>query len=151
MTDIHPDGPADRAGLKTGDIITGIDGRPVDDPQSLLYRIAIRPVGETAMLDVFRSGESLQLPIELQVAPEIPPRNVTDIGGRNPLTGARIANLSPPWLENSGSTPSPSTAASSSLPLPDSARLNNRACAPAISCWMSTDRRSSVSKILSVS
>lgn len=95
VTDIHPDGPADRAGLKTGDIITGIDGRPVDDPQSLLYRIAIRPVGETAMLDVFRSGESLQLPIELQVAPEIPPRNVTDIGGRNPLTGARIANLSP--------------------------------------------------------
>jgi len=95
VTDIYPDGPADRAGLKTGDIITGFDGRAVDDPQSLLYRIAIRPVGETADLEVVRSGATLQLSIELQVAPETPPRNITDVAGRNPLTGARIANLSP--------------------------------------------------------
>ena len=95
VTDIYPDGPADRAGLKTGDIITGFDGRAVDDPQSLLYRIAIRPVGETADLEVIRSGTTLQLSIELQVAPETPPRNITDVAGRNPLTGARIANLSP--------------------------------------------------------
>jgi len=95
VTDIYPDGPADRAGLKTGDIITGFDGRAVDDPQSLLYRIAIRPVGETADLEVVRSGATLQLSIELQVAPETSPRNITDVAGRNPLTGARIANLSP--------------------------------------------------------
>ncbi len=95
VTEIHPDGPAERAGLEIGDIITGIDGRVVDDPQSLIYRIAIRPVGEIATLDVFRSGEMLRLPIELQVAPEVPPRSITDVGGRNPLTGARIANLSP--------------------------------------------------------
>jgi len=95
VTEIHPEGPADRAGLKKGDIIIGIDGRAVDDPQSLVYRIAIRPVGEIATLDVSRSGKTIQLPIELQVAPEDPPRNITDVGGRSPLTGARIANLSP--------------------------------------------------------
>lgn len=95
VTEIHPEGPADRAGLKKGDIITGMDGRAVDDPQSLIYRIAIRPVGEIATLDVSRSGKTIQLPIELQVAPEDPPRNITDVGGRSPLTGARIANLSP--------------------------------------------------------
>ncbi|MDA0369148.1 MAG: DegQ family serine endoprotease [Proteobacteria bacterium] len=95
VTHIFPGSPADLAGLLVGDVIMGIDGKPVEDPQGLVYRIAIRPVGELAILDVLRSGQSLSLPIKLLVAPELPPRNVTDIGGRNPLTGARVANLSP--------------------------------------------------------
>lgn len=95
ITEVFPGGPADRAGLKTGDVVKEIDGQPVDDPQSLVYRIAIRPVGETAFLAVLREGEQLELAVDLVVAPEDPPRNVTDIGGRNPLTGARVANLSP--------------------------------------------------------
>ncbi|NQV81870.1 MAG: PDZ domain-containing protein, partial [Alphaproteobacteria bacterium] len=95
VTHIFPGSPADLAGLLVGDVIMGIDGKPVEDPQGLVYRIAIRSVGESAILDVFRSGQSVSLPIKLLVAPEVPPRNVTDIGGRNPLTGARVANLSP--------------------------------------------------------
>jgi len=88
-------GPADRAGLRTGDIIKEIDGQPVDDPQSLLYRVAIRQVGETAVLGVLRDGQRIDIAIDLMVAPEDPPRDITDIAGRNPLTGARVANLSP--------------------------------------------------------
>jgi Do/DeqQ family serine protease len=95
VTQIFPDGPADRAGLEVGDVIMGLDGKPVDDPQGLIYRVAIRPVGETAVLNVVRAGQSLDLPIDLAIAPEVPPRDITDIGGRNPLTGARVANLSP--------------------------------------------------------
>ena len=93
VTQIFPDGPADRAGLEVGDVIMGLDGKPVDDPQGLIYRVAIRPVGETAVLNVVRAGQSLDLPIDLAIAPEVPPRDITDIGGRNPLTGARVANL----------------------------------------------------------
>ncbi len=95
VTDIFPNGPADRAGLMRGDIIREIDGRPVEDPQSLIFRIAIRQVGETAVLGIQRKDRRLELSIDLMVAPEDPPRNITDVVGRNPLTGARVANLSP--------------------------------------------------------
>jgi serine protease Do len=33
--------------------------------------------------------------VKLSLPPENPPRQATSIGGRNPLTGARVENLSP--------------------------------------------------------
>ncbi len=92
---IFEGGPADPAGLRSGDVILEIDGRSVEDPQGLLYRIAIRAVGEVAVLGVLRNGQRIEIAIDLMVAPQDPPRNIKDIGGRNPLTGARVANLSP--------------------------------------------------------
>ncbi|MDP7540836.1 MAG: trypsin-like peptidase domain-containing protein, partial [Alphaproteobacteria bacterium] len=38
VTELHPDGPARRGGLRVGDIITGIDGQRVDDKESLQFR-----------------------------------------------------------------------------------------------------------------
>ena len=61
----------------------------------LLLQLAVRvlpvPVRATALqpLSALPSATKLTLP------PENPPRQVTTIGGRNPLTGAKIENLSP--------------------------------------------------------
>jgi serine protease Do len=95
-------GPADRAGLKAGDVVLAIDGREVNDPQALRFRIATRRLGDTAGLDVLRRGQRLNLQIALQDAPEAPPRNLTQLSGNQPLAGATVGNLSPAFADELG-------------------------------------------------
>jgi len=92
---VHPKGPAAAAGLRVGDVVTAVNGRLVDDPKALKFRIATLAVGGRARLGVLRRGKNRRITIALSAPPEIPPRNAAVIGGVNPLRGARVANLSP--------------------------------------------------------
>ncbi|WP_374379015.1 Do family serine endopeptidase [Dongia sp.] len=91
---LYPDGPAEQAGLKPGDIVVGVNGRTVDDPEGLRFRLATLPVGEQAKLNILRKGASVDLSIDL-VAPPEKPTNEVLLAGRQPLSGALIINLSP--------------------------------------------------------
>jgi Do/DeqQ family serine protease len=95
-------GPADRAGLKAGDVVLAIDGREVNDPQALRFRIATRKLGDTAALDVLRRGQRMNLQIALQDAPETPARSLTQLSGSQPLAGATVGNLSPAFADELG-------------------------------------------------
>jgi serine protease Do len=57
VQEVQPGGPADRAGLKPGDIITTIDGRPVKDGDDLVNEIASRKPGSTVRLGYLRDGK----------------------------------------------------------------------------------------------
>jgi serine protease Do len=92
---VQPSGPADRAGLKRGDVIFEVDGRAVDDLQSLRFRLATRSIGDTVTMSVRRRGKVRRIPFALQAPPEIPPRDVTVLQGQHPLSGAKVLNLSP--------------------------------------------------------
>jgi serine protease Do len=54
---IQPGGPAEKAGLKAGDIITNIDGRSVKDGDDLVNEIASRRPGSTIRLGYLRDGK----------------------------------------------------------------------------------------------
>ena len=54
---VQPNGPSDKAGLKPGDIITTIDGRPVKDGDDLVNEIASRRPGSTVRLGYLRNGK----------------------------------------------------------------------------------------------
>ena len=86
--------PADRAGLKAGDVIVSVDGQAVDDVNAFDYRFATKPLGGTAALDLLRAGRSLNLKVALQTAPDTPRDEIT-IRSRSPFSGAKVANLSP--------------------------------------------------------
>jgi len=92
---VHPAGSAAGAGIRRGDIITGIDGRPVEDPQALRFHIATRHPGEEVDIEVQRDGRLQNLSIQLVRAPEEPPRQLTRLTGRHPLHGTEVGNLSP--------------------------------------------------------
>lgn len=100
VTKIYPGGPADGAGLQKGDVILGFDGLEVTDLQSLRFRIATAPLGQDADLRVWRNRGELSLQFEAVSAPETPPANPETLQGNTPLTGARIANLSPSLSES---------------------------------------------------
>ncbi len=99
VSDIYPRGPAERAGLRVGDVVVAINRREVANPRALRFRIATLSPGTSATLDVLRGGKTLKLELRLVVAPEDPPRKVTRLRGRHPLAGATVANLSPALAE----------------------------------------------------
>jgi serine protease Do len=57
VQEVQPSGPADKAGLKPGDIITSIDGRQVKDGDDLVNEIASRKPGSTIRLGFLRDGK----------------------------------------------------------------------------------------------
>ena len=57
MQQVQPGGPADKAGLKPGDIITSIDGRAIKDGDDLVNEIASRRPGSNVRLGFLRNGK----------------------------------------------------------------------------------------------
>lgn len=94
VASVVPNGPAAKAGLKSSDLITGIDGQAVDDPNAFDYRFATRPLGGSAQIDLQRSGRPLKLTIALETAPDSG-RNELVITTRSPFQGARISTITP--------------------------------------------------------
>jgi serine protease Do len=94
LKSVYPNGPADKAGLNVGDVVLAIDGFPVDDMQALNYRIATHKPGDAPSLKISSGGHVRDVSVKLALPPDVP-RQATTIGGRNPLTGARVENLSP--------------------------------------------------------
>src|ERR1700742_3530222 len=86
--------PAGKAGLKLSDLIVGIDGQTIEDPNAFDYRFATRPIGGTAQIDVQRAGKPLKLTIGLETAPDAG-RSEIVLTSRSPFQGAKVSNISP--------------------------------------------------------
>ncbi len=82
-----PEGtPAARAGLRPYDVITAIDGRPINDDQALIREIAARVPGTVIRLDVTRDAGTLTVSVKLTERP-LPPtvRPASVPGGVRPV------------------------------------------------------------------
>jgi Do/DeqQ family serine protease len=88
-------GPGAAAGLKSDDVIQSIDGDDIDDSGALNYRLATKTVGGTAKLGILRDGKRYTATIQLQAAPEVPPRDERTLTGDSPLAGLTVLNLPP--------------------------------------------------------
>ena len=99
VVEVEGVGPAAAAGLKRGDVIAAIDGQVVDDAESIGFRLGVKPLGGTAQIAVLRGGKTLDLPLKLASAPEVPARDALTIRGRSPFDGALVMNLSPAVAE----------------------------------------------------
>jgi hypothetical protein len=62
------DGAAERAGLKSGDIILQVNGNGVASPSATAQQIRQIPIGQMAMLTVVRDGEQKQMQVTLLAA-----------------------------------------------------------------------------------
>ncbi|WP_432491600.1 trypsin-like peptidase domain-containing protein [Kineococcus gypseus] len=63
---VESGGPADRAGLRPGDVVLAVDGRPVTEAAELIVDIRARQPGDTVTLTVRRGGQDLQVPVTLE-------------------------------------------------------------------------------------
>ena len=69
-TAITAGGPADKAGVKPGDVITGFEGKRIRTPDQLIVSIRSRAVGDTVTLTVKRDGKQIDLQMTLEADPD---------------------------------------------------------------------------------
>ncbi len=83
---VTPHGPADQAGMKGGDIITTVDGKPIKDGDALVTDIAARKPGTSVHLGYMRGGQNA----------DCYPHH------RGPGEAVRGATRDPEWRERAG-------------------------------------------------
>jgi S1-C subfamily serine protease len=94
VASVVPSGAAERAGLKTSDLIVSIDGQPVDDPNAFEYRLATKSLGGRARLGVLRAGREVAIDVALEAPPEAALDELV-IKSSSPFQGVKVSNLSP--------------------------------------------------------
>src|SRR5207248_2645910 len=66
VSQVEPDSPAAKAGLKTGDVITELNGKTVNDAGELQVEVGQKQPGTKVDLTVMRDGKSMQVPVTLE-------------------------------------------------------------------------------------
>lgn len=102
IDEVYKNGPADKAGLKRGDVVLSIDGHVVDEPRGLQFRLATLPLKAETQLNILRRGKKMTLMMTALPAPETPKRNETELKGHHPFSGALVVNMSPAFNEEVG-------------------------------------------------
>ncbi len=96
---VYPSSPADRAGLRSSDVILSVSNHQIRSTQGFNYYLATRKLGESVELRLFRGGRERSAMLKLMAAPEIPKRRTQVLRGDHPFSGAKVANLSPALAE----------------------------------------------------
>src|SRR4051812_15456506 len=102
VKEVYAKGPGELAGFKRNDVIVSMREMPIDDEASLRFRLATLAIGETVPVKVIRSGKEVILDVKLAAPPEEPPRERSQLDGRQPLSGATVVNMSPAVADEMG-------------------------------------------------
>ena len=66
VAQVQPDSPAEKAGLKAGDVILSFDGQGIDDTAQLPTRVGATPIGKRVEVGVLRDGKEKTLAVTIQ-------------------------------------------------------------------------------------
>jgi serine protease Do len=70
VADVQRDSPAEKSGLKRGDVVVALDGKPVVEPGALSRAIAMMKPGSDARLRIIRDGHERDLTVHIGQLPE---------------------------------------------------------------------------------
>ncbi len=62
---VTPDSPAERAGIKRGDVITAVSGKPVQDGDQLVAIVSDTPVGSKLKVELLRDKQPMSVQVEV--------------------------------------------------------------------------------------
>ncbi|QOV89127.1 S1C family serine protease [Humisphaera borealis] len=66
---VTPGSPAEKAGIKPGDIVVGFDGKPVQSLEELAQSISRKSVGDKVAIELVRNGKKMELSATLARRP----------------------------------------------------------------------------------
>jgi serine protease Do len=100
VADIPPGGPADKAGIKRGDVIVSFDEKEIKEMKDLPYIVASTPVGKTVTVEVIRKGRTKSIQVEIGTLEEEkePPK----VAEASPDLGITLKELTPELARNFG-------------------------------------------------
>jgi Do/DeqQ family serine protease len=96
IANVQPGSPAEKAGLRQGDVITAMNGRTVRSAAELRARLGLTPVGDRAELRIMRGGSTRTINTQIaapqevagnggQAVPQLPGMQVVEIERGSPL------------------------------------------------------------------
>jgi serine protease Do len=74
LSDVTPDGPADKAGLKAGDIILSLNGKTMDNARELDVNLYRYKLGDKVNVQVLRGDEKVSYPVAVSERDDDPQR-----------------------------------------------------------------------------
>ena len=69
VSDVMPDTPAEKAGLKQGDVIVKLNGEQVNEVVPFRNKVALIAPGTQAVIAVIRDGRQVSLPVKIEKMP----------------------------------------------------------------------------------
>ncbi|HXL40404.1 MAG TPA: Do family serine endopeptidase [Myxococcales bacterium] len=84
IADVVKDSPAEKGGIKPGDVVVALNGKPVTDNSQLTRDVGVIPPGSTVKLDLVREGRQRTVEVKLAERPD-----EKDQGGRTPSKGGQ--------------------------------------------------------------
>jgi Do/DeqQ family serine protease len=102
ISNIYSGGPADRAGLREGDVVLNVDGREVFDDRGMKFIAATKAEGEVANLSILRNGRPQQISVRMAAPPGTSKAETILVQGTNPFAGAEVVELTPALAEEAG-------------------------------------------------
>jgi serine protease Do len=88
VKEVIPGSPAERAGLRPGDVLLRYRGRAVDDEHRFITAVALSTPGTRAELDIVRDGRPMTLSV--------------DVGDRNSTLGLSVVTVTPEIAQELG-------------------------------------------------
>jgi serine protease Do len=106
VTDVVPGGPADKAGIRRGDVILQYQRKTVKDGQMLLEQVTRTPIGQQIELSVVENGKERKVKAIIGEQPPIPQsRRTRTTRLEHPLAGVEVADIDEPAIQEYGLNP----------------------------------------------
>jgi serine protease Do len=104
ISDVQPDSPAAKVGLERGDVITQVNGQPVQGANDLKLKVGEMRPGTTVHLKVLHNGAARDVSLTLGEQPENQQRAGGGSGEQQPtlMQGVEVQNLTPDILQQLG-------------------------------------------------
>lgn len=98
VADVVSGGPAEKAGIKRGDVIVSFDGKEIEEMNELPYVVASTPVGKVVTVEVIRKGQKNALQVEVgELKEEGEPPAVAEA---EPNLGLTLKEITPELARN---------------------------------------------------
>jgi serine protease Do len=88
ISGVEPGSPAEKAGLKSGDVVLGVNGKEINQLSELSGAIAATRPGNNARLQIWREGKSRD--VDVKVAELVEPQKVAANSAGDPQTSAKL-------------------------------------------------------------
>ena len=95
IVDLHPQSPFAMAGFAVGDIVTAVDGQPVNTPPEMMFRMSVAGLGQGADITRLRDGALRTITVTMATAPETPARDSRRLGDASALPGLVVETINP--------------------------------------------------------